>query len=442
MHMLPGYFLRFPFGIISAVLLCLSCTYASGASARSAGPAHGRHHGHEGLRRTVTECPAVVNDSSSIRGLLFSPGKELRSSDTATLVFIGDVMLHAGQIADAHSRYLAGGGEKNADDHNAYDFSPYLENIRNDLSKADITVANMEFTLAGPPFTGYPSFSAPDSYAGYAADCGVDIFLTANNHICDKGAAGLGRTLDIYSRMRGSHRVFTAGCTDITTQDSPDILMMRINGINTAFLNFTYGTNAPCSHPVHKVNILGKEAVRQALMKAKEAGADFIIALPHWGDEYSLRHSVYQEEMAEWMAENGADIIIGTHPHVIQDYGTIYVDDSEGQKKVPVVYSLGNIISNMSARNTQAGLLLELTLTKDHSGTTGIGALRFRYTWCSLPGMLSDSYMTVFIEEWLDRKDEWKTAWDWTKMKDTYQRIIKETGIKDGYAAAEDEENH
>lgn len=442
MHMLPGYFFRFLSGIISAVLLCISCTYAAGASVSSDGSTLRRHCGHEGLRRTVPAIPSVINDTSLISGMLYSPEKKLRTDDTATLVFIGDVMLHAGQIAEAHSRYVAENGEMGADDHYAYDFSPYLENIRSVLSEADIAVANMEFTLGGPPFTGYPSFSAPDAYAAYMADCGVDIFLTANNHICDKGAAGLGRTMDIYSRMYGSHRVFTTGCTDISTMDSPGILMLRINGISTAFLNFTYGTNAPCSHPRHKVNILGKEAVRQALMKAKEAGADFIIALPHWGNEYSLRHSDYQEEMAEWMAENGADIIVGTHPHVIQDFGTIYVDGSEGQKKVPVVYSLGNIISNMSARNTQAGLLLEMTLTKDHTGATGICGLRFRYTWCSLPGMLSDSYTTVFIEEWLDRKDEWKTAWDWTKMKETYRRIIKETGIKDGYAVETDEEDH
>lgn len=442
MHISPGYFLRFPLGIISAVLLYLSCPYAAGASASSAGYPHGRDDAHEGLRRTVLRSPAAINDTIFISGMTYSPEKELRTGDTARLVFIGDVMLHARQITDAHSRYLAGGGERNADDHHAYDFSPYLEDIASTVSDADIAVANMEFTLAGPPFTGYPSFSAPDSYAEYIADCGVDIFLTANNHICDKGAKGLERTMDIYSKMAESHRVFTAGCTDITGREREDILTLRINGISIAFLNFTYGTNASCSSKRYKVNILSKDAVREALMKAKEAGADCIIALPHWGEEYQLRHSARQEEMAEWMAQNGADIIIGTHPHVIQDCDAIYVNYGDGQKRVPVVYSLGNIISNMSARNTQAGLLLEMTLTKDISGKTDISGLNFRYTWCSLPGMLCDSYKTIFIEERLEDKQQWKTDWDWTRMKETYRRIINETGIKDGNAAVEDEEEH
>lgn len=439
MHILPGYFLRFSIGIISAVFLCLSCPYAAGASVTSADHPDGRHEGHcfRVLYKTGT-----INDTCFINGMYYSPEKRLRTADTARLVFIGDVMLHTGQISDAHSRYLAGGGTLEADKHQAYDFSPYLDDIRSTLSDADIAVANMEFTLAGPPFSGYPSFSAPDSYAEYAADCGIDIFLTANNHICDKGGRGLERTMDIYSRMSGIHGVSTTGCQDTAEGSGPDILMLRINGISTAFLNFTYGTNASCSSRRYKVNILEKNTVRQALLKAKEAGADCIIALPHWGEEYRLRHSARQEEMAEWMAENGADIIIGTHPHVIQDFGTIYVNDGERGKKVPVVYSLGNIISNMSASNTQAGLLLEVTLTKDMSGKTDISGLRFRYTWCSLPGMLSDSYRTVFIGEWTDRRDEWKTSRDWIKMKETYRRIIKETGIKDGYAAAEDEEDN
>lgn len=441
MQILPGYFPRLLCGTIAAFALSFPCPDAAGTSASSAACHYGRDDEPGSVGRTVLHKAGVINDTSLLDRMLCSPGKELRTADTARLVFVGDVMLHSRQISDAHGRYKANGGKLDADCHSAYDFTPYLEGIAGALASADIAVANMEFTLAGPPFTGYPSFSAPDSYAEYIADCGTDIFLTANNHICDKGSGGLGRTMDIYSAMYGSHRVFSAGCTDISGQGSQEILTLRINGIKTAFLNFTYGTNVPCSHPRYKVNILEKEAVRKALSKAKEGGAEFIIALPHWGNEYTLRHSAFQEEMAEWMAENGADIIIGSHPHVIQDCDTITVAGTDGEKKVPVIYSLGNIISNMSARDTQAGLLLEMTLAKDITGKTEISSLRFRYTWCSLPGMLSDSYRTVFIEEWIDRRDEWERSWDWTKMKETYIRIQKETGIKDGYAAATDEED-
>lgn len=401
MKIVPGVYRIFSCGIAAAAILM---------------PAH--------------ETCAQVNDTHFIRSFLDSPPDALTTTDTVSFIFIGDVMLHKAQLDNAHSRYVSMFGSEPPDSHHAYDFSPYLEDIRGMVSEADIAVANMEFTLAGPPFTGYPSFSAPDSYAEYMADCGIDIFLTANNHIFDKGKAGIERTMEVCRKLETERHIMVTGCREDGNSWPRKFLLKRVGSLTTAFLNFTYGTNAPVSGD-YSVNMLRKEDVRQALDEARQAGADLIVVLPHWGDEYKTRHSAAQEEMAEWIAMHGADIIIGTHPHVIQDCDTIRVGTESGVKDVPVVYSLGNIVSNMSAPGTQAGLLLKMTAVKHLGGGTEILPLEFRYTWCSLPGRLTDSHKTIFIRDGLHRRKEWLNPRDHTKMTDTYYRIKRETGISD-----------
>ena len=132
--------------------------------------------------------PPHVRDSAIVRQALES-NPASRSMDTLTLAFIGDVMLHQAQIAGSLR------------DDGSHDFTGYFSSIADDLTEADIATANMEFTLAGEPYTGYPSFSAPDSYAEYMAECGIDVFLTANNHILDKGEKGLDRTIRAYREL-------------------------------------------------------------------------------------------------------------------------------------------------------------------------------------------------------------------------------------------------
>ena len=122
---------------------------------------------------------------------LQSEYRPLFRPDTLSICFIGDVMLHQAQIDRAR---LSEGN---------WDFSPWFEYLEDRLRAADVAIANMEFTLPGAPYSGYPCFGAPDQYAQWVADCGVDIFLAANNHIFDKGTAGAMRTLEKYREMEG-----------------------------------------------------------------------------------------------------------------------------------------------------------------------------------------------------------------------------------------------
>lgn len=324
-------------------------------------------------------------------------------TDTVSVVVIGDVMMHSRQLE--------------------YDCRHFLEGISPALRQADIAVANMEFSLGGPPYSGYPAFSAPDGYAGYVSDdCGVDVFLTANNHILDKGRKGLSRTLSVYDTLGVKH---TGSAADSLSLSRNYPLMITARGIRLALLNFTYGTNNPTgqSSGWPAVNLMRKENVKAAIGRARQRGADFIIALPHWGSEYGLRHSGKQEEWAEWLAAEGADVIVGAHPHVVQD--TTHI------KGVPVIYSIGNAISNMSARNTRLGLAVSLRFTHNPaSGEKEMLAPELRFLWCTLPGTLTEGYKTIFCDEWAGRRAEWLDPTDYDNMTSTLARVKAETGIE------------
>lgn len=345
--------------------------------------------------------------------------------DTATLVFIGDVMMHRDQIANA----------RRAD--GTYDFSSYFSLLEGPLREADLAVANMEFTLGGQPYTGYPCFSAPDGYADYVADCGVDIFLTANNHILDKGKAGLERTLGIYARMERECGIrYTGTAPDAREDTIRNPLIVDVKGIRIALVNFTYGTNLGLAEPWPKVWRTDTAALRALIGRARKTSADFIVALPHWGTEYVLTHSEPQRQLARWLAEQGCDAVIGSHPHVVQDIETFVLpnDNGIGTRTVPVVYSLGNAISNMSAVNTRVGLLLTLRIVTDASGKRRMLPPEPTYTWCARPGTLTPSYCSVPIREYSGKKDAWKIGSDYDNMMTSFERVQAKTGVRDASA--------
>lgn len=334
----------------------------------------------------------------------FEKPRPYELADTARVAIIGDVMMHTRQLS--------------------YDCKPFLAAISSRLAEADLAVANMEFTLAGPPYSGYPAFSAPDSYASYVRDCGVDVFLTANNHILDKGKSGLERTLAVYDTLSGIRHT---GCAATAPADSASYpLIVPVNGIRIALLNFTYGTNASQGFRWPKVNRMDKADIAAAIRRARSRGADFIVALPHWGEEYQLRHNASQASLARWLAASGVDAIVGAHPHVVQDYEAITLPDG---RIVPVFYSVGNAVSNMSAANTQLELLVTLSFAKDGLGNVTLLPPAAEFLWCSLPGRFSDNYMTLPVADFTGHRAEWLQASDYDKMISTLERVRSGAGI-------------
>ena len=349
------------------------------------------------------------------RNPAYTKVRPLYQQDTITIRFFGDIMMHSAQIQTADI-----GGN--------HDFSTYFELMKGYLSDSDLNVGNMEFTLAGEPYTGYPAFSAPDNFGGHLADNGFGLFLCANNHIFDKGRNGLIRTLGIYddlAQRKGIH--YTGAAADCETACLNNPLIINIKGIRIAFINATYGTNSPRGEGWPKTYTLNDKDGLAGAMETAESKADLTIVTAHWGTEYILKHSNSQEQEARWFAEKGADLIIGAHPHVIQDAGVI---ETAG-RRVPVVYSLGNSVSNMSAENTQAGLMTTIRIIRHGNGDITTLEPEHRYTWCSRPGGYGNSYYVIPLTDYLGRKDEWTGGWDYDKMVSTYRKVSDITGIKE-----------
>ena len=314
--------------------------------------------------------------------------------DTVTLFIVGDIMSHRAVSKSAEQ----------------YGFSSFFKHISDRIVKADLAIGNMEFPLAGKPYTGYPSFSGPDAYAQYLSDIGFDVFLTANNHILDKGTAGIRRTIEV---LEQKGLTYTGIAADGQADTLLNPLMLHVRRLSIAIINFTYGTNTGPQSKWPKVNYMRKDDILPMLERARKA--DLVMVFPHWGTEYRLRHDPQQEEMARWLVENGADVIVGAHPHVIQDVQ--YIGD------VPVVYSLGNALSNQNDLNSRLELALTLRVVMEEDREPHLLEPSFEYIWCTKPGMVEDSYSTVPVTL---PDSLWRQPADYRNMQSTYRKIYEE----------------
>lgn len=322
--------------------------------------------------------------------------------DTVSVLFMGDIMQHSPQLRSAH---IAGTDTLAAV---SYDYSSYFHHVQPFIDEADFTVANMEFCLGGPPYTGYPAFSAPESLPAEAARAGIDLFLCANNHICDRGRKGLDSTFVKYGRIGIP---FTGIYRDSISETSENPFITEIRGVRIAFINFTYGTNGIRIPEPYIVNGMEPEKIKAAIKRAEDAGADIIIALPHWGEEYSTKASEKQKEWAGFLIGSGVDAVIGSHPHVVQEAG------------LPVIYSLGNFISNMSRRDTRLGLMYRLDIAVTSFGWSFLAGGEAIPVWCARAGEFEVEYTVLPIKEYLEREDEFRNKYIYQNMKDTYNRL-------------------
>ena len=250
--------------------------------------------------------------------------------DRLSLLFIGDIMGHDAQIRSAKDPET---GSFNYDD--VFSF------IREEISEADYAIANLEVTLAGSPYKGYPAFSSPAELAAACIKAGIDCFVTANNHSADRGKKGILETLQKLDSLGIPH---TGTFASKNERDSLYPLMLNIKNNTIALLNYTYGTNGINVPDPVIVNMLNRDLVAEDLEKAVRKNPDLIILFLHWGTEYDTIPSKMQDEMARFFFDRGADLIIGSHPHVLQKM--IWTKEDPYGKGRIAVYSLGNFVSN------------------------------------------------------------------------------------------------
>lgn len=293
----------------------------------------------------ISGCGSTAPLSSQTASPAFD---EQSSYSTINLTVVGDIMVHDTQIAAAYDR-----------ENDTYNFDDSFAEVKKYLSESDLTIGNLETTLAGEKskYTGYPKFNAPESLATALKDIGFDVLITANNHAYDRKEEGVINT--IYNlRAAGLENVGTY----LSQEDRETPWLKEINGLKVALLAYTYGINGLILPPgkSYLVNLLNLEVIVEDIKKAKKMGAEIIICYLHFGVEYESLPNSVQKEVVRKLFQAGGDIILGSHPHVLQP-GEFIPED--GNKLV--IYSLGNFISSQKGLERQSGAIYNLQLTKN-----------------------------------------------------------------------------
>ena len=308
----------------------------------------------------------------SILSLITSTSTAGLNNQEAVLLFVGDAMQHQAQLDKAKEIGKAKG---------EYDFAECFSMMGPAVENVDYAVVNLELPLGGAPnFSGYPCFSAPDSYAESLQNTGFDLFLTSNNHCLDRKDKGARRTLDILDSLKIDH-IGTYRNSDERTQLVP--LIKDINGFKVAFLNYTYGTNGIKATDGAEVAYIDKKRMKDEIDLAREKGAEIVIVAIHWGIEYVLLENKVQRDLADYLVDCGVDMIIGGHPHVIQPMKV--VRNEKEDKDVLVVYSLGNFISNMKTADTRGGAMVWTKLIRDSVGNAKFGNAEYELLYTAQP---------------------------------------------------------
>lgn len=295
-----------------------------------------------------------------VLSLLTAP---LCAQETLSLLFAGDAMGHDPQFQWAYNPQT-----------DTYNYEPNFRYVMPYINKSDLAIVNLEVTLGGKPYSGYPTFSTPDSYKDALVNCGFDVIELANNHILDRGKRGLERTLDK-----------VADCPNVGAyRDSADRaerypLILELQGLRIALFNVTYGTNGFFPVKPNIVNYIDTAQIAADLLSLEGKDIDMKIMSIHWGDEYVTKAIPKQRELARWLANQGFDLIIGGHPHVVEDAEYLTVtrvrDNKEVQVQVPVLYSLGNLISNQRRLNTNGGIMVKIDIQRDNAEIKNVSYL-------------------------------------------------------------------
>lgn len=274
---------------------------------------------------------------------------------TITLVFAGDMMSHMPMVKAAYNPQTK-----------RHDYEHWFQFLRDTIQSADAAIANLETPLGGEPYSGYPMFSAPDSFAEDLKKVGFDVLVTANNHTVDKGRKGLERTLTVLDSLKIKH---TGSFRNEQEREASTPLILQMKGVKIAILSYTYGTNGISVPKPNVVNLIDHARMEQDIIKARKDSADLVIPVIHWGVEYQTYEHPSQVKTAEFLASKGVDAIIGMHPHVVQPNKYIKTKNDS----IPVAYSLGNVVANMRDRYKDGGILVRLTIKKSQSKPRIVG---------------------------------------------------------------------
>ena len=333
--------------------------------------------------------------------------KSYKEGPHIRIAAVGDVMCHRPQLEAAYET-----------DCECYRFDSVFAPLSKYLQNAHLSIANLETTLPGKPhlYRGYPFFGSPDALARALYRRGIDLLTLANNHSLDNGAAGLLRTL------KTVHKIGFYSLGTYSSQkdwEARRVLLIKKNGFKLAFLNYSKDTNGIAIPKNLKVNLMRRREIAADLKAAHELKPDAIIVLYHFGGEYRLWPSARQKAYAHYAFWHGADVVLGTHPHVVQPYRIVQMKDIYGRRRKRLVaYSLGNFISSQRWRYANGGIIFYFDLIKKRSYRNRnrkaeilFGGIGYEPVWVYIKYEKKNrKYYVLPIKEYLKNDKEMKLA--------------------------------
>lgn len=328
----------------------------------------------------------------------------------AVIRSFGDIIIHEPLYKTAYDS-----AEK------TFDFSPYFSMISDSLSKADYTIGNVDGPMGGKGSRGYrfyPQFNTPPHLLHALKDSGVDMLTLANNHALDTFFDGLKRQIDNVEKVGIDH---IGAYRTQEEYDTPKVV--DIKGIKVGFTNYTVSTNNLENSSDKEATIYGLRTTRNSsptrdIAALRSAGAEFVVLYMHWGEEYQRAVNNSQKDMAKKLIAAGADMIIGSHPHVVQSIDTVKAKDADGNTRSGlVVYSMGNFLSDQRTRYRDSGIIFEFTLVDDGSGVVKAASPRYvpTYVWRVKKGSGYD-YRVVACGEAIENRPD-------SMGDDVYKRV-------------------
>lgn len=299
---------------------------------------------------------------------------------SVSFAVVGDIMVHDYQYNEAYDRETG-----------TYNFMHNFQDMKKYFEGRDIVLGNLELTFGGPdrPYASFPCFNTPDSFLDAVKDAGFNLLTTANNHSMDTGKAGVIRTLDKLDEYGIQHFG-----TNRSQEEQDTILYRDVNGIRFAFLSYTYGTNGiPMPEP-YLVNLIDNSRMVQQIQEARK-DADVVVVLPHMGNEYETAPRQVFVDWADLMFDSGADIILASHPHVLQRMEYRKLDHGSGEHDGFIIYSLGNFISSQTTPPRNAGIVLHLTVEQIGNEPPSVKEVSFVPIWTQFRSAADRNHFVV-----------------------------------------------
>lgn len=339
----------------------------------------------------------------------------------ATIRMAGDVIIDTEMLEASYTK---------ATDY--YDFEPYFELIGDTLSSADYTMINIEASLRKGKYgySGYPQFTTPPVILQVVKNYGVDMITMCNNHMLDGYCDGLVESVG-HVEAAGLHHI--GGYVNEADSNEPEIY--EINGIKVGFVTYTQATNSLENHCDERykflVNYFKTSNCASDIANARAAGAEVIVAVTHWGEEYKRSPESTTRKYAQALVAAGADVIIGGHPHMVQPAEYITVTDNSGKiRSALCVYSLGNFLSQHRVQYTDSGIVFEFTIQENADGTFSITDPGYVpvYVWTFKNNKGDDDYRVLPIGQYLNNPPSGMNSEQVNRMKQSLQETFEVMG--------------